>query len=219
MTSQKSSAAMLDCASAMSITVPVQECQGLVELFNNMNGASWTNSTNWNLNINVCTWYGVSCAFLDGQRHVTRLSLVNNNLSGSGLPANMSGLRYITGLDLTTNPIRGTLPSEWSTWTGIQSFAISPAYSFLLSGTLPSSWSTWTKIKYFKIGHGNIQGNLPSSWSTWTGIQHFEVTQNNLTGTLPTSWSTWTGIQHFGVSDNDIEGSLPSNRSGWINMS
>lgn len=79
--SNQSSAVMLNCSTAVSINVPVQECWGLVELFNNTNGASWTNSTNWNTDTNICTWYGVGCTNIAGQDRVTRVNLVSNNLA------------------------------------------------------------------------------------------------------------------------------------------
>jgi hypothetical protein len=51
----------------------------LAELFIEMGGETWSDSTNWLSENSVCTWFGVSCG---DQRSVQGLALDGNNLSG-----------------------------------------------------------------------------------------------------------------------------------------
>ncbi|MBP6910944.1 hypothetical protein KBC03_05140 [Patescibacteria group bacterium] len=119
----KSNALLLDCSTAVNIIVPVQECVGLVDLYNNTNGPSWTTSTNRDTDTNVCDWFGVDCTLIGGEMRVTTLNLLTNNLVGT-LPASMSGLAHMLVMDLSQNGLTGTLPSSWSTMTGIQALQI-----------------------------------------------------------------------------------------------
>lgn len=211
---KSSEAVLLDCSTATSINVSVPECYGLVDLYNDANGPSWTTNTNWNTDSDICTWFGVSCTNIGGQDHVTTLSLSGNNLSGT-LPDSMSGLTYISWVHLQTNNIYGWLPSSWSTWTGITLFNISEN---ILTGTLPSSWSTWSEMQRFNASYNSITWSLPSSWSTMSGMLTFNVQLNTIHGVLPTSWSTWKNIQSFAVDTNAIQGNLPTSWLTWTGI-
>lgn len=216
LTSQHSSAAWLDCNTASSINVPVQECIGLIDLYNNMNGPTWSNNLSWDTDTNICGWYGVSCTNILGQDHVTQLTLNNNMLSGTMLPASMSGLTYLSWINLSNNTIRSSLPPEWAAWDNIRSFTVSYGN---LTGSFPPEWSGWwdTIQTFFVVGN-QIQGILPTEWDSRTNIENFDVQQNQLTGTLPVSWSTWGSISGFSISFNTIQGTLPTTWSSWGNI-
>jgi hypothetical protein len=73
------------------------DCNALIALYNNNNGASWTNKTNWLFNGDTswntaCDWYGVSCA---GGR-VTRINLSNNNVVGTLTHSSWTNLSSLT---------------------------------------------------------------------------------------------------------------------------
>lgn len=36
--------------------VPTQECDALVDVYNDTNGDNWTNKTGWGVSTSVCTW-------------------------------------------------------------------------------------------------------------------------------------------------------------------
>jgi Leucine-rich repeat (LRR) protein len=63
---------------AQNTGIPINEYKALVDLYNNTNGAVWTNSTNWldTTNANVSDWYGVTVE----NEHVTKIELASNNL-------------------------------------------------------------------------------------------------------------------------------------------
>ncbi|MEI6711232.1 MAG: hypothetical protein WCK88_03195 [bacterium] len=51
--------------------MPYDECEGLMSIYDNTGGTSWTNQYNWGTSTQVCTWFGVNC--LNG--HVDNLIL------------------------------------------------------------------------------------------------------------------------------------------------
>lgn len=64
------------CATYNNITVPVAECEALMDLYNSTDGPSWSNSSNRATDSNVCTWHGISCTTDgSGQNRVSSISL------------------------------------------------------------------------------------------------------------------------------------------------
>lgn len=198
-------AATLDCATALNITVSVEECTGLVDLFNSTAGEGRTTATNWVTDTDVCTWYGVSCDYVNSVIHVTALSLVNNNLIGT-LPDSMSGLIYLRDLNLRNNEISSILPAAWSAMVSIQSINLS---NNLLTGTLPSSRSVWSELSGMNLSDNTLQGELPIVWKNLTGLRSFSIAHNQFSGTLKTERSLRTQIHDFNVSGNTFNGTLP----------
>lgn len=207
----QSQAVLLDCSTAVNIVVPVQECQGLVDLYNQTNGPSWNNDLLWNTDSNVCNWHGVGCT----SNRVTDLDLNTNNLDGT-LPDSMSGLVKMRNLNLWGNNIYGTLPSAWSTMTGMSNFQI---WNNDLTGTLPVSWSGWTIINTFEVDDNNLIGTLPSEWSTWRNVSNFHFSNNNFTGSVPASWSALTGsVLWINLGYNYLHGQIPASWTWLTNM-
>ncbi|MEO9485671.1 MAG: FG-GAP-like repeat-containing protein [Ekhidna sp.] len=84
----------------------------LVDIFDTMDGANWTDATNWKSG-DVSTWFGVTLN-TDGDR-VERLELPNNGLSGT-LPAAVDQLAALEILDVSDNDI-DALGARFSTLT------------------------------------------------------------------------------------------------------
>ena len=79
----------------------------LVALYNATGGPNWTNNTNWLSDEPLSEWHGVTVT----NGRVTRLSLSNNQLTGS-IPAQLGDLSGLDHLDLQSNDLTGTIPSE-----------------------------------------------------------------------------------------------------------
>src|SRR5512145_1350866 len=78
--------------------IPVTECQALVALYTSTNGPGWANHTGWAMTTTPCSWYGVQC----DEGHVIQLNLYTNQLSGS-LPSELGNLTYLQSLGLYNN--------------------------------------------------------------------------------------------------------------------
>lgn len=78
----------------------------LVTLFNATNGPSWT--TPWDLGHPMSTWYGVT---LNGEGCLSSLDLGTNNLQGT-LPSEIGNLLDLTLLNLSFNQLSGNIPNE-----------------------------------------------------------------------------------------------------------
>jgi len=113
-----------------SYTVIPSDSLALVAFYNAMNGANWTNKTNW-LTGDVNTWYGIT---VDGNQRVSGITLPGNNIVGvmpasftsltglqtlnlsgaflnaPGLPANFSALEELTTLNLNAATLTSLTP-------------------------------------------------------------------------------------------------------------
>ena len=160
------------CDSVTTITMP--ECAMLVALYNNTNGSSWTNHTNWEAAADPCTWFGVTCA----SGHVTQLALGSNNLSGStaGI-SSLGGLANLQTLDLSHNQLSGAIPSV-SGATALQSLNFS---NNQLTGSVPDLPASLT---YLNVSSNLLNGTIPDSLrntAITTGNLSLCGTGNNLT--------------------------------------
>lgn len=88
--------------------------KALFALFNKTNGLGWHDRTNWNSDVPLEEWYGITT---DAEGRITELNLAGNNLSGS-LPVDLAALSELERLDFSDNVgLTGPLPHEWTELT------------------------------------------------------------------------------------------------------
>ncbi|GAB4159803.1 MAG: hypothetical protein Tsb0033_14840 [Winogradskyella sp.] len=99
----------------------------LQDLYNATGGASWFNNDNWlDASIPLSGWHGITVA----NNNVTRISLSNNNLTGS-LPNSLANLSGTQSIFLNNNQLSGIIPN-FSTIPTLESLRISNNnFSFL----------------------------------------------------------------------------------------
>lgn len=79
------------------------ERNALSEFYHLSKGPEWTVATNWvDEYEDNCDWHGITC---DDMKHVTKLELANNGLSGR-LSESIGKLTYIEVMDLSDNNIK-----------------------------------------------------------------------------------------------------------------
>ena len=100
---QPPSQASYNCQTQTSI--PADQCEALVALYQGTGGTSWTNRSGWLSDSNPCAWHGVSC--FEGK--VVALDLFANNLTGE-LPLDIGGFPELKTLTLNDNPLSGPIP-------------------------------------------------------------------------------------------------------------
>jgi hypothetical protein len=84
-------------------TLPLAQCQALVQLFKSTNGYGWNDITGWLLGNPCDDWDGITCL----ANTVTEISLSGNNLNG--IVPNLAALTGLTSLELAGNALRGAM--------------------------------------------------------------------------------------------------------------
>lgn len=102
-------------ADIVEIVEIFKERKALMDFYKSTNGDNWTNNTNWGTEKPLREWYGIF--EVDG--HAYGLALYNNNLSGV-IPDEISNLSRLHYLQLSSNDITGSLPSQDHGWCRLQ---------------------------------------------------------------------------------------------------
>lgn len=99
---------LLGLTSSASTDYATQAESSLSTLYAQLEGENWKQNTNW-LSGSPCTtsWYGISCS----GSYVVELELGTNDLSGS-LPSEIGLLTGVTSIDISDNDLSGALPSQ-----------------------------------------------------------------------------------------------------------
>ena len=163
--------------------------------------------TNWGSTVDVCSWAGIHCEYIDGGRHVTFVDFNKYNMRCE-LPASMASLVYLHTFDVSGLLI-GTVPSAIRGWRRLQVLKL---YENELTGTLPSWLSELRKLREIAIVPARgflpgLSGTIPDSLGTLP-LQRLVLDSNSLTGVVPAWAIAVTFVQMRG---NMFTGPCPNN--------
>ncbi|OQW90521.1 MAG: hypothetical protein BWK78_06785, partial [Thiotrichaceae bacterium IS1] len=116
--------------------IPVAECNALIALFDSTSGKSWTSKEGWRNTLTPCSWKGISC---DGGK--------------------------VTAIDLSNNNLLGSLPSDFSALSGLQTFDVSGNSG--LTGALPESLTSISSLNELKVSSGVCENLNGAGYGTW----------------------------------------------------
>ena len=190
--------------------IPAAERSALLDLFAATGGSSdWIYSLNWNGppgsecgndQSGAPAWFGVTCDSTNS--HVIGIYLPQNNLNGT-VPASLAALTSLQTLNVSTNSLRGPIPSL-SALTALQSVSLEEN---TLSGTIPPLGAL-VNLVGFDVSDNQLTGAIPAL--TGLGkLQGFNGSINQLSGNLP-ALAGLTNLQVFDVHANLLNGSIPA---------
>lgn len=204
--------------------VNTQDRNALIEIYNALGGANWTNP--WDLSQPVNTWAGVTLA---GDR-VTRLNLDNRNLSGTlssikdvqlsalthfyinnaynitGNLPNFSGMPNLVDLRITRTGLNGVV-EEPTNMPKLTTLYI--VYNYSLGGAVPAFTSV-PELQVFQ-GSYNKFTSISSSYSL-PKIQRFDVINQNyagggISGPIP-DFTGSSNLQYLVLAQNKFTGTI-----------
>lgn len=216
-----------------ALTITQWECESLMDFYTANNGSSWTNKSNWWINPDVSTWFGVTT----NGSSVTKLNLSNstdktlscdtmsagNNVSGV-LTSSIWWLTNLTELCLGNNNLTGQLPASltsltWLVTLSLHRNTISSVATMLTAMPLLEkldlsynqlSWSissiTDTLAQLKQLWYNN---NQLSTWlsylSKYNKLQSIRLQNNILLWSVPPSWSSMTFVTELNIQNNRLD--------------
>ena len=165
------------------------------------NGTSFPGNVGWLSGSDVCSWQWVVCA--DGR--VTELELYSNHLVGT-LPSQLallSNLRHFRAAGAANRGrISGTIPQNMSSLLATLELGGNQ-----LSGTIPSTLRA--PFVSFNVGINSISGTLPSALID-DDLTEFTVGTNAISGFLPTELGRPRSLSFLGISYSRFSGTMPT---------
>ncbi|OSY86807.1 hypothetical protein WH52_14680, partial [Tenacibaculum holothuriorum] len=157
--------------------VPQTERQALIDLYNATGGGDTWTGTNWDTDptrlTNVGSWQGVTTELINGQKHVTKLSLSGKGLKGD-IPASIKDLPELTEINLTGDIYVTQTES-------IQS--------------LPKEIGELSKLERLSLGNNDLS-SLPDEISNLSSLTYLWLRNNSLTS-LPTTIGSFTKLEEL----------------------
>ncbi|XVE78224.1 hypothetical protein DITRI_Ditri13aG0127500 [Diplodiscus trichospermus] len=142
-------------------------------------------NSSWNFNNNtegfICRFTGVDCWHPD-ENKVLNIKLSDMGLKGV-FPEGIKKCSSMTGLDLSSNKLNGSIPSNIS---GLIPFVTSlDLSSNNLSGVIPKSLANCSFLNILKLDHNKLMGQIPAELGFLNRMKTFSVTNNLLSGPIP----------------------------------
>ena len=207
----------------------------LAALFNAMNGANWTNRTNWLSDLPLDQWHGIE---VDESGRVIHLDLSANQLSGN-IPPELGDLASLETLSLHTNELTGTIPAELGNLANLQilwlhrnqlSGAIPAELGNLanlqelslrtneLTGTIPVELGNLSSLQALWLHQNQLSGNIPAELGNLANLQILRLQQNQLSGAIPAELGNLAGLQELSLHTNQLSGSIPATLGELANL-
>ncbi|WP_334055897.1 leucine-rich repeat domain-containing protein [Polaribacter sp. P097] len=185
--------------------VPEKEIQALVDLYNNLDGANWVNKTNWDGNLaraminnpfNATKWQGITTKIVNGEKHITDISLSSNGLKGE-LPESFGDLTKLVNLQLSSNEISGNLPASFGNLTSLKAIYLN---SNSIEG-LPAELGNLSTLETVYLQNNEIFGQLPDLTNNANLAQLF-INGNKLQfGDFENEFNSYQNLQAFSYTN------------------
>ena len=175
----------------------------LVALYNATNGPEWTNRTNWLSDRPLGEWYGVTT---DAGGRVTGVDLASNQLSGT-IPAELGNLTNLQTLHLVGNELSGGIPTWLGSLTNLQWLDLGHN---ALGGAIPVELSNLTNLQTLHLYNMQLSGTIPTWLGSLTNLRGLSLAHNALEGTVPVELSNLTNLQILQLADMQLSGTIPT---------
>lgn len=212
-------------------SIPADEKQALVDIFNSLDGTNWKPSyKRWDLTADPETWSGVTIQ----NGHVVGLKIDRVWAKGE-VPASIANLTELETFICFSNQIT-KFPDELFTMKKLKMFVADmqnvgdtrtltqefpkkvdlpamEAFSMVsnaLTGSLPSDMNM-PKLNFLGLQDNKLTGSVPKTLTKCPNLEYLYLHMNNLSGELPQDWTACTKLKHFVVEQNpQLGGNFPA---------
>ena len=200
-------------------SVPIAECEALVDLYKSTNGQDWMQSHGWmqidavgllSEFITIPNWLGVNVE----NGHVTKINLNGNGLSGA-IPPSIDDIVNLIELQLEDNNLTGVIPSALGNLMDLQILGLSENE---LSGEIPEFLDGMVNLRRLKIGDNNLTGTIPSFIGNLVNLELLRFGNNELQGEIPSSLGNLVNLELLALDSNELQGEIPSSLNSLVNL-
>ena len=164
----------------------------LEDLYNRTNGRNWRYQTNWMTDEPISSWHGVTA---DGDGRVTGLDLSFNNLKGT-VPSGLADLEKLETLLLRGNQLYGFIPPALGGLINLRTLNLSANN---LRGTVPPEFGQLVNLTSLQLGDNQL-GNL-------SGLPNIGGTA--FSSRIPPELGQLVNLEGLFLHNNQLTGSIP----------
>ena len=183
----------------------------LVALYSGMEGANWTNATNWASTEPLGEWYGVTT---DADGRVTELSLSDNNLQET-IPVQLGQLNNLVSLNLSINKLTGEIPTELAQLNNLTGLDLGTNQ---LTGKIPPELAQLTDLQSLTLRNNKLIGKIPPELAQLANLEDLDLSENQLTGKIPPELAQLTSLRSLDLSTNPLDGEIPAELGQLTNL-
>ncbi len=194
-------------------TVPCEERDALIALYNATDGINWTTNMNWLTTNPVDTWFGVTVS----GGHVTEIDFgfSGNNLNGT-LPTELEDLNFLEKFIMPRNSsLTGSIPNELFTNVSLVEIDLG---NNGLTGSIPVNVSNLIALRSLELDNNSFSGVIPNEIYALTNLEVFNLYGNDLSGPISTDIRNLTQLTTLSIGDNPIGGTIPIEIGDLINL-
>uniref|UniRef100_A0A0E0GLY5 Protein kinase domain-containing protein n=1 Tax=Oryza nivara TaxID=4536 RepID=A0A0E0GLY5_ORYNI len=158
------------------------------------------NKLNWDVNISLCSWHGVTCS--PDRSRISALRVPAAGLIGAIPPNTLGRLVSLQVLSLRSNRLIGSIPSDITSLPSLQSIFLQDNE---LSGDLPSFFSP--TLNTIDLSYNSFAGQIPASLQNLTQLSTLNLSKNSLSGPIPDL--KLPSLRQLNLSNNELNGSIP----------
>ena len=190
--------------------IPQSECEALVVLYTNTDGANWSDHTNWLATTTPSNWYGVTVS--DG--HVTSLSLIANALEGT-IPASFGNLVNLIDLRLNSNLLSGSIPPGLGNLSQLEYLDLGRNQ---LTGSIPAELGNLGSLWHLSLGFNQLSGSIPKELGQLANLRELWFELNQLSGEIPPELGNLKNLRIIQLGPNQLTGSIPPELGALSNL-
>jgi len=142
----------------------------------------WTREDRWMTSLAVCDWGGIKCETIGPHKVIREVNLTSNALQGT-LPSELQALTQLTMLDLSSNQLSGELPAVlFRRLHLLRSFIVGNNH---FMGTIPTEIASLKQMQELDLSRGSFQGTIPIEIAKMTQLQILILEENQLEQAIP----------------------------------
>ncbi len=159
---------------------------------------------NWSSSIPIADWRGVTVG--GTPRRVTGLNLPTAKLTGT-LPAELSRLDSLKRLVLRRNELSGPIPAWLGDLANLEELSL---WGNRLYGPLPASLGNLVNLEALLLSRNPISGSIPAELGNLAELRELRLFDSQLTGPIPDELSGLAKLEVLQLSRNRLTGTLPN---------
>lgn len=156
----------------------------------------------------ICKFTGIDCWHPD-ENKILNIRLSDMGLKGK-FPRALANCSALTGLDLSSNKLYGTIPPDISKLLKYVTSLDLSSNNF--SGQIPADLANCSYINVLKLDDNRLSGQIPAELGLLDRMKSFSISNNLLTGLVPRFRNASITVDNYANNPGLCGGPLPACR-------